>query len=933
MQSRLNSPIRLLLCVIASLCLAVGSTFADVSISASAPSTDIIASSPAGTTDTSVFDEAANSNHARGQLFTLPDGAGSSFDITAITIRKNQDQTFSNDSLTLTVFEGTQAQWDSGTGHSTADDGNDYFVDTTVTPLYTEAFTLDGLITNGDYITFELATPLTVNESSDLGFLMVYDQAAGPDRLRHREAGAGGGRISITTTNHGTSGTRRMLHFIHGTPSGAGSATLTFAGPFQDGMVLQRDKPIKIWGQSDPAETVNVSVDGEIASATADASGRWEATLPALSAGGPHQLTASAGATTRTLNDVLIGDLWLAFGQSNMFRPLGEMTGRDFYLDEIQDNGAPVRCLRITQFGALTPQDEAQVPAGHYVSGGMNWLPASTANTWTSVGTVFAYRMYEATGVPTAIVWAAWGSSSIEGWMPAEMAGEFPHFADLLTDYYRVDRPGVLETYASGNGFATNTAALTSLFTNGWTGATSQHDIFVRTRSNVIYNQMIHPITDLGISGFVWYQGEANTTDPAHAIRYGFTFPAFIETYRERFGQGDLPFLSVQLPSFNDAEWPWFRESQSKATELDEVYAAITIDTGLANNIHPLDKEPIGIRLSLLAREHLYGENIESSGPVFDSMTVTGGTVRVSFTHAAGLTTDDGTAPDCFEIAGSDQVFHDATAVINGGDVLLTAGAVPNPIAVRYAWKPAPVNDLNLVNSAGLPTAPFRTDTFPIPGLGAQVPEGGNDSYATPNNVTLNVSVAGVLTNDFDLNGDALTAQLVDDVSEGALTLSADGSLSYVPSGTFIGTDSFTYRANGGGVQSGLVTVEIEVGAPLDFYAQWQPTIPWAGGDDITRTGDPDGDGLPNLIEFALGLDPLVSGDSGISLSTTGAGFEFDFNNPQPGVVYEVQLSNDLEQWNAPPFAQLTSVDTTPVTIPAAVFNGQRMFVRLRISE
>jgi len=182
-------PLALFLSVIAPLCLSLGVTRADVSTSATAPATDIIALSPGGTTDTSVFDEdapASNGNHARGQLFSLPDGAGTGFEITAITIRKSLDQTFSNDTLTLTLFEGTQAQWDSGTGHSTGDDGGDYFVDTTVTRLYAEAFTLDGLFTNNQYITFELATPVLVSEDSDFGFLMVYDQGAGPDRLRHR---------------------------------------------------------------------------------------------------------------------------------------------------------------------------------------------------------------------------------------------------------------------------------------------------------------------------------------------------------------------------------------------------------------------------------------------------------------------------------------------------------------------------------------------------------------------------------------------------------------------------------------------------------------------------------------------------------------------------------------------------------------------------
>lgn len=1098
-----------------------------VTTSPSAPTTGLISSSPAGGTDTALFDEDANANHARGQIFSLPDGPGNTFEITALTIKKSTNQTYTNDTLTLRIFEGTQAQWDSGTGHSTATDGSNYYVDTTVTPLHTETFNLNGTYTNDHYLTFQLTTPITVNENSDFGFVMTYDRSspAHPDRFRHRENGSGGGRIAITTSNHGTSSSRRVVFFLHGTSSfvdpvtisptapttdilatqtlgtigtnlfsigananhargqlfslgessgtsfkinsvtiqknteqtftndnitlrifqgtqtqwdsgigriasnqdyysgttatplytelftlnatiaaqnfvtfelatpltvsensdygffltyepGDGTETafshregtlggriaidasshttstrsmnffvqgtaltppevLELATPFSDDMVLQRDKPIKIWGTANPNAAVNATINGQMGSGTADAQGKWLLEIPALSAGGPHPLTVTSGSKSVILNDVLIGDVWLVFGQSNMVRPLSEMTNSQFYIDEIETNNAPIRCLKVTQFGALTAQEQSTVPSGHYVSGGMNWLNPSSSQSWTSVGTVFAYRMYKATGVPTAIVWAAWGSSSIEGWLPSELSTRLPHFAELLPDYDQVGQAGIVSSRATSAGYSSNTAYLNDLFTNGWTGATSNPDIFVRTRSNVIYNQMIHPLRNLGISGFVWYQGEANAGSTASAAQYAVTLPLFIQEYRSRFNQGNLPFLGVQLPSHNATNWPWFREAQSQMETLPNAFTAITIDTGLSGNIHPFDKEPIGIRLSLLARKYQQGENIEAHGPRFSSMSVTGNEATITFTNASGMNSN--TSAALFQIAGpgNNPTFFNANNIsVSGNQVTISSSSVSTPTEVRYAWIPVP-NALNtLKNDSGIPAAPFRTDSFALPGLAAQAPESINDAYETPRDQTLTIPATGVLENDFDLNQNTLTSHLVNDVSFGTLTLQPNGSFTYTPMEGFAGTDSFTYRGSDGSLESQLATVTITVTGQSSNYYAWRNTISWGVGDDETSAGDPDGDDITNFIEFAFGLDPLTPSNFGLpSFTTNGADTSYHFNNAQPGLTYEVLLSSDLETWSDPPFATLTSADTTPVTIPESQTTNGKLFIRLRISE
>lgn len=598
-------------------------------------------------------------------------------------------------------------------------------------------------------------------------------------------------RIYFYTTTNGNS-INWLDNVLLTTAYGGPPPTLKPASPFQDGMVLQRGKPVAVWGTADPTNAVTVSINGTHAAGVADRSGNWSVQLPALAAGGPYELQIVSGSQTNTLSDVLVGDVWITFGQSNMVRPLSEMNNKTAYINDIQTNRM-IRCLKITQAAATSPQNE----------GAMTWLDNSNPGSWTSVGSVFAEQMHQAGGVPTAIIWAAWGSSSIEGWMPIRMTNDFPHFEARMQDFY-------------ANDLATVEAMLN--------GTQTYDDVYIRTRPNIIYNQMIHPLLKFGISGFVWYQGEANASSAVDAAQYGFTLPGFVKEYRALFGQGNLPFLGVQLPSYNRTYWPWFRESQSRATAQSNAYVAVTIDTGDPSNIHPFDKEPIGRRLALLGRKYALGESIEAHGPAFAAMSIAGSQVTIAFSHADGLTTDDALDPAEFELAGSDQVWHAATSsAVSGTHVVISSGSVAAPVAVRYAWSPAPVNTVNLINGAGLPAAPFRTDNWPMPGLGAQAPQAVKDSYAVFTNQTLNVPVPGILENDLDLNRDVLAASLVSDVSYGTLTLSSDGSFSYTADSGFAGYDAFSYAASDGSL-SGTATVTIVV-QPATLAAGYSDTF------------------------------------------------------------------------------------------------------------
>ncbi|YCM44162.1 sialate O-acetylesterase [Verrucomicrobiaceae bacterium 227] len=687
-------------------------------------------------------------------------------------------------------------------------------------------------------------------------------------------------------------------------------AELSLGSPFQNDMVLQRDKEIFVWGTADADASVSVTINGVSNSGTANDNGRWKIALPALSSGGPFIFTATDGDQTITLNDVLVGDVWLAFGQSNMVRPVNDMSGALTYINDIRDNDLPIRCLKIDTRVATTEQDK----------GNMTWLDNSNPGTWTSVGTVFANQMYHATGVPTAIIWAAWGSSNIEGWMPLSMTEQFPHFAGIMQDYYDTEEDRVIGML---------------------NGSIAYDEVWIRQRPNILYNQMIHPVTSYGISGFVWYQGEANADNLTEVAQYGFTLPGFVREYRSRFDQGELPFLAVQLPSYNYSTWAWFREAQNRITSVPNAYVAVTIDTGSSTNIHPADKEPVGIRLSRLAREHVYGENIESHGPTYQSMTIAGNEATIQLDHANSLYTKGREAPRAFEIAGADQIFHPTTsAVISGTKVILSSTAVPNPVAVRYAWTPSPNSPtavLNLINRNGLPAAPFRTDSWPIPGLPAHPPQSVADSYTVAMNGTLEVGANGILANDIDLNHDPLTASVITTVEHGTLALLADGSFTYTPTTGYVGPDRFTYKASetNGNLESPTATVTLIVHEQTAGFLQWQSTINWNAADDNSIDGDPDGDTVTNFLEFALGLDPLSPDSSGLPTLTRVDNdfYSFDFNNMREGLTYDILVSTDLITWSDPAFASLTSESDTPVQVPITLAENGKLYVRLRVRE
>ena len=478
---------------------------------------------------------------------------------------------------------------------------------------------------------------------------------------------------------------------------GSALAAVQLASPFGSNMVLQRGKPIPVWGTAGPGESVTVGFAGQIAATTADQSGRWRVELPALEASSaPRALTATASNTV-TLSNVLVGEVWLCSGQSNMEWEVED--AKDAAAEIAAANYSQIRLGTVAQTIGFSPAETVDVVWSEC-------SPASVAK-FSAVAYYFAREIHQRLGIPVAVMDAAWGGTPVEAWMSLENLQSDPAFAPVF------DR---------------------------W------NDDVTKKMSTGLYNGMIHPLFPFGLRGVLWYQGEENA--PRYD-EYRKLFPAMIREWRTKFQQGDLPFYFVQLANMNRSndpsgvQWAFQREAQMQGLMLPNTGVAVAIDLGEDDNIHPANKQDVGLRLALLALARDYRHEVEYSGPVFSGMTREGSALRLAFSHADGLTAAMQPASE-FEIAGADIQFVAANATIDGATVLVSAPGVSDPRHVRYAFRNNPVG--SLYNSAGLPASPFRTGVW----FGTAASAGGPVRELARNYVTLGESIDATRIQLFD---------------------------------------------------------------------------------------------------------------------------------------------------------------------------------------
>jgi len=497
-------------------------------------------------------------------------------------------------------------------------------------------------------------------------------------------------------------------------------------------MVLQRGAKARIWGTADAGEQVTVTLGAQKQTATADAKGAWVVTLDAMEPGDPLEMTV-AGKNSIKLENILVGDVWVCSGQSNMEMQLGGCANAK---DEAAAANYPkIRHFNLQKTVSATPLTDAK--------GAWAVCTPQTVSGFTGVGYFFARHLQKELNVPIGLIHTSWGGTACAPWTSREgldAVPELKHYVARLDQVAAANSPEARKKHEEA--LATWKDEAEKAKADGKQAPKKPGDL-PRVDAGTpaaLYNAMIAPILPYAIRGAIWYQGESNA---GNAPEYRILFPAMIKDWRKAWGQGDFPFLFVQLASFmgvdkepSDNGWQHLREAQDLTLALPKTGQACIIDIGEVKDIHPRNKQDVGKRLALAALAIEYGKDVVYSGPRFDKMTVEGNKARIAFKSLGGglvakplvdLTPDGPTLQKRFEvaitpelrpksdvygfaIAGEDKKFVWAEAKIDGETVVVSAPGVEKPVAVRYAWGNSPV--CNLYNKADLPACPFRTDDW-----------------------------------------------------------------------------------------------------------------------------------------------------------------------------------------------------------------------------
>lgn len=469
---------------------------------------------------------------------------------------------------------------------------------------------------------------------------------------------------------------------------------------FGSHMVLQRDQANRVWGWADVGEKVTVSIAGQSHEATAGEGGKWQVTLKPLSAGGPHTLVID-GKNKLELTDVLVGEVWICAGQSNMEWSVRASNDPD--LEAAAANFPNIRLITIPKNGTQEAQSDFK--------GEWSVCSPATVSDFSAVGYFFGRQLTQTLGVPVGLVDNAWGGSACEAWVRRDLLAADPKYKGLMARWTNIEADSDKKLAEWKLAAEKAKAEGKPVPGNPLAQLTGNH------RPANIYNGHIKPIVGFGIRGAIWYQGESNA---GRAYQYRDLFPLMIQSWRDEWAQGDFPFYWVQLADFKaeksepgESDWAELREAQTMtATKLKNTGEAVIIDIGEGKDIHPKNKQDVAKRLARLALVQTYGvEGIVARSPLYKSMEAKGNKIALSFEHVAGgWRPFDVPEPRGFAIAGADKKWVWAKAKVDGEKIEVWADGVAEPVAVRYAWADNPV--CNMFSGAGLPLTPFRTDDW-----------------------------------------------------------------------------------------------------------------------------------------------------------------------------------------------------------------------------
>lgn len=450
---------------------------------------------------------------------------------------------------------------------------------------------------------------------------------------------------------------------------------------FGDQMVLQREQEVNVCGTASPDAKVQVALADQTKTIQADSQGTWSLKLAPMPAGGPFQMTIQEMNSTAPpvkFKEVMIGEVWVCSGQSNMARPLSKSTAPEQAVAAA--NHPNIRLLTVPYHASATPLDEFEA----------SWASCTPelATDFTAVGYYFGRKLHqELDGIAIGLISVSKGGSSVEAWIREDL---------LLQDVDAKHHQARL-------------SSLEKMQAEKDERYRSQHEM------SRLYNGMIHPLLVYTIRGVIWYQGETNAS---RAWQYRRLFPLMIQNWRNDWKQGDFPFYFVQLANYKkskpqpaESDWAEMREAQGMTLSLPKTGQAVIIDIGEANDIHPVNKQDVGERLARWALKNDYGKDVVVSGPTVKSFSFEENVAIIVFDYLAnGLVTLGNEKLTGFALAGEDKIFHWANAEIIDNRVRVTSPEVARPIAIRYAWADNPL--CNLYNTEQLPASPFRTDNW-----------------------------------------------------------------------------------------------------------------------------------------------------------------------------------------------------------------------------
>ena len=497
------------------------------------------------------------------------------------------------------------------------------------------------------------------------------------------------------------------------------SAEIKLPAIIGDHMVVQQDKPVAIWGWAGKNEQVTVRFNGQEKQSVAGADGAWRVVFDPLKAGGsPLELAVRGPKSPEVVvKDILVGEVWLGSGQSNMEWPMSSLASPTPEI--LRADNPNLRLFLVPKRTADRPLDDVET----------QWKICSpdSVRSFSAVAYYFGLELHKRLGVPVGLIESAWGGTQIEPWTPPAgfaAVAEIKPLLDKQEAKYAEFRGTLLKALPAWEAWARDTRK--ALTAKAPIPPEPEPDFPTNPYDNpqsptTLYNGMIHALTPFAIRGAIWYQGESNRND---GLLYERKMEALIKGWRAAWKLGDFPFYYVQLAPYSygyDRETPpgethdflrlpliW--EAQANALRLPNTGMAVITDIANLNDIHPANKRDVGHRLSLWARARTYGEKtLVCSGPIFNSMTVDGNLVRLSFDNVGnGLIANDGQPLKWFEVAGDDRAFYKAEAEIAGDTVVVWSPRVASPKAVRFGWHQLAVP--NLANKEGLPASPFRTD-------------------------------------------------------------------------------------------------------------------------------------------------------------------------------------------------------------------------------